>query len=391
LSLAAYTNRVARAESRAVDLGIIGTTLAAEPCDGGEPALPADRQPQPLRAETGDPGAADGLSATEAGLATKSVRATDEPRGTAETAVPAGGVPGVVEIGGGRSVAEAGFAAGRRLARAVTEIGALRLGGGLVVLRNLRWEVRHESGAADVREATFSIGDATVGGVSLPTSGPTGVTAVLSAANAALAPLGIRIDAPEARVVSGVVFLDPLTVSVVPAGARDDVLGAVVAGVQPVREAAFAPLTEGCTDLSSNGKTAVTVFDIVLGSLTGAGSFTVALGGVQATTGEIAFSNVLGRDGGPGDKGTGTAVPTAAGSPPASAGAVGAAVGPPVPATAAAPEGGRRQVAAPVLARSGGARSALGAAAVATLVLCALAAAADGRRLRRAVASGGGP
>src|SRR4051812_38785091 len=47
-SLAGYTNNVAQAESRAIDLGIIGTTLSAQGCDGGAPTLPSDKQPQSL-------------------------------------------------------------------------------------------------------------------------------------------------------------------------------------------------------------------------------------------------------------------------------------------------------------------------------------------------------
>src|SRR6476469_2161197 len=35
--LSDYQNQVSRAESRAIDLGIIGTTLAAQGCDGSAP------------------------------------------------------------------------------------------------------------------------------------------------------------------------------------------------------------------------------------------------------------------------------------------------------------------------------------------------------------------
>ena len=36
------------AESRAINLGVIGVTLAGEGCDGGDPTLPEEDQPQPL-------------------------------------------------------------------------------------------------------------------------------------------------------------------------------------------------------------------------------------------------------------------------------------------------------------------------------------------------------
>src|SRR5947209_6483620 len=87
LSLSDYTNQSARAESRAIDLGIIGTTLAAEACDGGAPTLPADKQPQPLQAESSDPKAAQGYSSQEqwAPVITKSVRADGAPSSEAQT------------------------------------------------------------------------------------------------------------------------------------------------------------------------------------------------------------------------------------------------------------------------------------------------------------------
>lgn len=389
-ALADYTNRVARAESRAIDLGVIGTTLASEPCDGGEPALPADQQPQPLHVETGEPGAAQGVSATDAGLITKRAQATDQPLGVAETTSGTIGVPGVVEATGTRARAEAGLVGGQRLARAVTDIGELRLAGGLVSLRGLHWEAVHTSGEAGPR-ATFSIGGASVAGVPLPVA-PDVTEAVVAQANAALAPLGIRLQLPAAHLSGGVLFLDPLTVSVVPAEARDDVLGPVVAALQPVREAAFAPLTEGCTELSKNGKTPVTVFDIALGSLTGAGSFSVALGGVQATTGDIAFSNVLGGLGGD------TQAENPESPPPAGPAGIDVEAsreakptnGFPAPPSTPSVRDLPREQAAPVQAHRRAGRAALAMAALGVLAATALAAGADWRFIRRAVATSPG-
>jgi hypothetical protein len=397
LALADYTNRVARAESRSVDLGVIGTTLAAEPCDGGEPALPADQQPQPLHTETGDPGAAGGLSAADAGVATKRVQATDQPLGVAETAVASTGIPGVVEIAGARARAEAGFVSGQRLARATTDIDEVRLAGGLVVLRGLHWEALHTSGPT-APKATFTIDGATVAGTSVPVGSAGGAEAAVEQLNAVLAPLGIRVQLPAGRTSGGVLFLDPLTVSVVPAEARDDVLGAVVGAVQPLREAAFAPLVEGCTELSKNGKSAVTVFDVALGSLTGAGSFAVALGGVQATTADIAFSNVLG-----GLDASSPAAEPPVGGPVGGAGLADDVVrtGPspqvatPASTPPAVPTGASGERATAAVARSGAGRAALAVVALAVLAATALAAGADWWSLRRradaAAPGGAGP
>src|SRR4051794_5869088 len=86
-SLSDYTNQTARAESRAVDLGIIGTTLTSEGCDGSPPSFPPDQLPQPLDANSSDPKAAQGYSEQDKTVPamTKSVRADNTPSSQADT------------------------------------------------------------------------------------------------------------------------------------------------------------------------------------------------------------------------------------------------------------------------------------------------------------------
>ena len=55
-ALAGHQNTVGTAESRAVNTGVIGTTLAGQGCDGGDPTLPKEQQPQPLRADSSQDG-----------------------------------------------------------------------------------------------------------------------------------------------------------------------------------------------------------------------------------------------------------------------------------------------------------------------------------------------
>src|SRR5688500_863579 len=109
IALSGYTNDTAKAESRGIDLGIIGTTLAGEPCDGGEPTFAADRQPQPLAADSREPDAAAGKSAPETfdknpipGF-TKTVRATADPLSEATTPGVPLGQAGALEIAGVRA------------------------------------------------------------------------------------------------------------------------------------------------------------------------------------------------------------------------------------------------------------------------------------------------
>src|SRR5690348_6940649 len=65
ISLAGYTNQVAKADARGIDLGIIGTILAAAGCDGSAPTLASDQQPQPLALDSRDQGAANGKTEPE--------------------------------------------------------------------------------------------------------------------------------------------------------------------------------------------------------------------------------------------------------------------------------------------------------------------------------------
>lgn len=287
-SAADYTNRVARAESRALDLGQIGATLAAEGCDGGDPTLPADQQPQPLRTDSRDPKAAQGYSEQEtwAPVVTKSVRASSAPDGEARTSAVSLGDGRTVSIDGAASRARAHVVDGAtREALGTADVAGLDLAG-VVHLRGLRWEAVHRSGRQAHAEGRFSIGSLTIGGVPVPTSDP---SAAFAAANAALAPLGIGLVAPKVRVADGVVSVDPLAVAVVPSAARDGFTRPVLEAAYPVRKA----LADALLQASCKTASFLTIADLLVGSVTGSGSFALQLGGVQATSGAVSTASFL--------------------------------------------------------------------------------------------------
>lgn len=287
-SAADYTNRVARAESRALDLGQIGATLAAEGCDGGNPTLPADQQPQPLRTDSRDPKAAQGYSEQEAWapIITKSVRASSAPDGEAETSAVALGDGRTVSVIGAGSRAQAHVVDGAtREALGTADVAGLDLAG-LVQMRGLRWEAVHRSGRQAHAEGRFSIGSLTIGGASVPTSDP---STAFAAANAVLAPVGIQLVAPKVRVAEGVVSVDPLAIAVVPSATRDGITRPVLEAAYPLRKAlADALLQASCSTASF-----LTIADLLVGSVTGSGSFALQLGGVQATSGVVRTTSFL--------------------------------------------------------------------------------------------------
>jgi len=286
ISIAGHQNTVAQASSQAINLGVIGTTLAGEACDGGDPTLPAEDQPQALQVDSRDEGAAEGKQETEQGVFDKRARATTVPFGEAITTTAPFGVARVMEVGGGTARTFSGLVDGQREAHAIADVAGIKfpvlagLGLGVVELSALHWEAVSRSTGSELVEGSFSIGSAKIAGQSIPTNDP---NAALEQINTALAPIGIKIKAPVERETGGVLFVDPMGISVVPNSTRDSLAGALFEGIQPVRQDLFDALLE----LDCGNATYITVFDIVVGSITGAGSFNLSFGGVQASSGEI--------------------------------------------------------------------------------------------------------
>lgn len=290
-SVAAHQNTGANAQSKAINLGVIGVTLAGEGCKGAEPTLPAEEQPQPVIVGSDEPGAAEGKSANLAEAISMFARATPQPFAEAISTVAPLGDPAIALISGGRSHASSGVVSpGIREARAISEIGELRLLNGAVVIQGLRWEAIQRTGGATENSGTFSMGALLVGGQSTPL--PTDGLDQLKLLKDVLGSVGLTATAPSMRVAEGIVFVDPLTIGIVPSALRDGLLGNVFNALQPVREAVVQTLFDlGCNGslnlLGNNAGTAVTVLDLALATVSGAGYLTLELGGVSATTEEI--------------------------------------------------------------------------------------------------------
>lgn len=291
-SVAGHQNTGATAQSKAINLGVIGVTLAGEGCNGDDPTLPAEQQPQPVIVRSDEPGAAEGRTdSLGEGAITMSSRATPQPFAEAVTSIAPVGVPNALEISGGRTTASSGvLKAGIREARAVSEIANVNLLGGLVKLQNLRWEAVQTTGVTTTNTGSFSLGSINVAGTNIPL--PNDPLAQLSSLKDVLGALGITITAPSSRFSQGIMFVDPMRIGIVPSAARDNLVNLILGGVQDVREQFTALLAQlGCNGsadiLGNNGKTLITVFDLALGTVSGAGALTLELGGVTATTSDI--------------------------------------------------------------------------------------------------------
>ena len=297
-SVAGHQNTAATGQSQSIDLGVIGVTLAAAGCKGADPTLAADKQPQPVIVQSSDPGAANGKSAKEANIISQFASATPQPLAKAITEIGPVGEQNGLFLSGGKATATSGIpSAGVRQATATTDISKVSLLGGLVTLNGLHWEAVQETGGRTTDKGTFTLGSINILGQTLAPD-PNSLTQ-LDNAQQFLNSIGITISRPQARVASGVVFVDPLRIGIVPSKLRDSVIATLLGQLQDARESLVEAIQSiscnGSTNiLGNNGSTLVTVLDLALGSISGAGSLTVELGGVQATTKESAAFQGLG-------------------------------------------------------------------------------------------------
>ena len=284
MALAGHQNTVAIGEARSVDLGVIGTTLAAEGCDGGDPTLPKDKQPQPVVVRSTD----DTKDRTETEYAVeKHAEATNTPYAEAIATTAAVGDPAAVQLGSTRSRSTSGVIDGKRVATAVTDVSDISFAAGALVIKGLHWEATYQSAPDEAVSGSFTIEGVQSAGKNLPIKD---AADGLAKANAILEPLGISIDPPQVRNESGISFVDPLKIGIVPSKTRDGIAGPLLSAASPVRE----KLVDALIKADCGNASYVTIADIALGSVTGAGSLSIELGGVTASSDELGETSFLG-------------------------------------------------------------------------------------------------
>lgn len=381
-SIAGHQNTAATGQSRAVNLGVIGVTLAATACDDGPPTWAEEDQPQPVVVRSDDKDAEAGKTEYEQGFplgVEKFARATTAPYAEAITTIAPLGDPDTVYITGGRTISRSGVVNGNtREAIARTELGTVSLGGGQIKLEGLAWEAINRTGAVNEAIGTFTLGNMTIAGqsITLPADGLQQGTAL----KALLDPLGFDITPPNVRVEQGIVFVDPMKIGIVPSAQRDGLTGPIISAAQPLRD----QIVDALVAQDCGNSTYVTIADIALGSVTGAGALGLELGGVQATTADFTQFQF---DGLPGFRAPAlTNLPTLPLIPPSSP-TLGAGATAPIspPAAGAAPKV-RKVPTKPIAAvgERGGALALIGGLGVMLLLATAEA---DRRKMRHALAA----
>lgn len=288
-ALAGNTGNYARAQSQGLDLGAVGTSMKSYNC--GQAPQPAVKSavPSPLEVETGQPGASSGVTDTNPQQtygATEYGQANANPYAEADTTyMPLNG-GAAFTVSGTHSKAWSGIVNGTQDAGAKVDIGSLSLGNGAVVLDGLHWQVDYPLNGTP--SGSFSIGQATVAGNSLPT---TDLTTLASAINTVLSPMGMQLQLPQVSDVQGLEQVTPLQLQVVPNPTRDQVVDGVLNATAPAYNTAADGLEGGFGSWEPSqleqalcqSDTPITVAAVTVASIDGAGFFTAAFGGVNST------------------------------------------------------------------------------------------------------------
>lgn len=287
-ALAGNTGTYARAQSQGLDLGAIGTSMKSYNC--GQAPQPAVKSavPSPLEVETGQQGASSGISDTNPQQtygATEYGKANAVPYAEADTTyVPLNGGP--FTITDMHSKAWSGLVNGVQDSGATVGIGSLSIANGAVVLDGLHWQVNSPVGGTPT--GSFAVGRATISGKSVPTNNP---SAVVTAVNTVLSQLGMQLQLPQVSDVQGVEQVTPLQLQIVPNPTRDKVVDGVLNTTAPAYNTVANGLENGFGSWEPSqleqalcqSDTPITVADVTLASIDGAGFFTAAFGGVNST------------------------------------------------------------------------------------------------------------
>jgi hypothetical protein len=297
-AIADYRGTLGQAETNTLDLGLIGTALTSEQCDGSAPAVKREQLPQPLIVESDHGNAsqsADQLGSTKGGLLAAGghqvVTATTVPSATADFAGGVLGITGLAEASDLSSAATAALVPGKaRIATATATVGRLSLLGGAVVLDGLHWTASHRTGAGAAATGAFTIGDAYVAGRRLPASSGS-AQSVLAAVNAALKPSGLHLTVPEPRKTpSGALEIPPLTLGIGNSALGAAIVNPLVTGAQPVLE----QVEKALFGISCKFGSGVTVADIALAAIDGTGGLDLKFGGVSVGTDDTTYANPFG-------------------------------------------------------------------------------------------------
>jgi len=293
-ALAGHTNTYARAQSQGLDLGAVGTSMKGYNCGQPPNATVAGAVPTPLIVEAGQPGASQGETETDPSKtygSTEHGTANSTPYAEADTTFQPIDAA-IFQAAGTATKAWSGIVDGQREAGATSDIGSLNLGAGAVVLQGLHWSSVYPSSGSRKPTGSFTIGRAVIGGQSVPTSN---LDQLQTAVNQILTNIGMELVLPQITNSGDILAVTPLQVRVVPNKNRDTIVDTMLNGIAPVAgpvktglESGFGPPEpDQLQQALCNSDTPITVADVTLASISGAGYFNAAFGGVNSSSSEL--------------------------------------------------------------------------------------------------------
>lgn len=298
-SFAGYRDITGTAEAKGLDMGVIQLLLGTnEQCDGSPPVLNPDSftppsrtdstfadAPKSRRVEAFMPGVGDDGPGDSVGF--QDAMATKKPSATGLTETPAADIF-VLALDNARTETFAQLDNGTREARAVMTADELRVFGGLFTFTKPRWEAVATSGASATERGSFTFERATVLGIPRsPADAMRDLKGFKDGLEELLRPLGVKLELPTVQQDEGRVRVTPMAFKIenMPLGA--EVIAPILGAAQPYREALEQQLlAEDCTVEST-----LTILDLILGVLAGAGSVEILAGGVSAFTADTDFSS----------------------------------------------------------------------------------------------------
>lgn len=289
-------NQLAQAQAQSVDLGLIGSSLTATPCDGGNASIRPEQLPQPTRVDNrkGDAIAKSyemPVAGETLGGGREEARATLQPLSQALATSIAGDF-GLVKLGGGRAESTTRVIDNAAREALATSEGSIDIAG-VVKLTGLKWTARHRTGAGAVTSGTFELGSAAAFGAPLSTSQ---LAPLEAAVNTALALTGIRVELPHIERFTepaDLVRVTPLRVIIEDSPIGSMVLGPVLGATRVQREQLFTEIVKRYCRASS----LLLVGDISLSVASGTGFMALEFGGAEATTAATRFENPFGAGG----------------------------------------------------------------------------------------------
>jgi hypothetical protein len=300
-SQADYEFSEAQGLADTLNLGVIGTILEEPSCTNGAPsAVQASDFPASIQAEstTGNESlhsvAETSLNGTGAGVGDEDASATQTPAGTATTTIASDDLAGLVDVLGATTSATTEVLNGNeRYATATADIASISIAKGLIQLKGLHWVATQTSGATSSSTASFDVGGLSIAGVNIDLSNNS-ITTLLQIINTALEATGFEIDWPTTTTEpDGTISISPLTVGVDNSALGQEIVGANLGTIEPVRN----ELDTELFGLDCNLPGYVEVVDVLTGVPAGGGTLNIQLGGAHAVTDDVVASDPFGSGG----------------------------------------------------------------------------------------------